>query len=150
MENRLRADKSIQAFLRELSEKDQNRIAWSATRAGAAVIRDKIKENYKHDDPNTPINISDFVAIQRASRMADDTKTAYRVGIQGGAQKKSKGDVDYPYYWRMIEFGTRHMKAKPFVRPAAEQSVNQVYITISQQVWKGVEAALRKAKRAGK
>lgn len=30
-----------------------------------------------------------------------------------------------PFYWRFVEFGTSKMPAKPFLRPAFEQSKHQ-------------------------
>jgi HK97 gp10 family phage protein len=42
-------------------------------------------------------------------------KTNGRVGLSG-----AKGEKNPAFYWRFVEFGTRHMPARPFFRPAAD------------------------------
>jgi HK97 gp10 family phage protein len=39
--------------------------------------------------------------------------------LRGEKAAKAKG-ADDPYYWFMVEFGTVHMQAQPFLRPALE------------------------------
>lgn len=48
-----------------------------------------------------------------------------RIGVRGGAKKGqgvglAGGDT---FYWRFLEFGTRHARAKPFMRPAFNTNV---------------------------
>lgn len=140
------ADGLKQAFEALQDEVAQGKIAWSAVRKGAVIIRDKISSNYRSDDSSTPLDVRDYVAIQRASKIAKAGKVvAYRAGIQGGAKK----NPDTPYYWRMVEFGTKHVPARPFVRPAAEQSVGPVYLTVAEEVWKGIDRVVKKKAKAG-
>ena len=58
-------------------------------------------------------------------------KTAVYVGVFGASRKKiaafkaaggGKGanNPDDPYYWKWVEFGTKKMAARPFLRPAFE------------------------------
>jgi phage protein, HK97 gp10 family len=42
--------------------------------------------------------------------------TSGRVGMGPGGRRKTKPSV----YWRYVEFGTRHMPARPFFRPATD------------------------------
>lgn len=59
-----------------------------------------------------------------------------KVGIKGGAKK----NPETPYYFRMVELGTRHIQARPFLRPALEGNAQQVFDTIVE----GLKEALSK------
>lgn len=45
------------------------------------------------------------------------TKTT--VSLKKASQRGAKSPQD-PFYWRFVEFGTKKMKAKPFIKPAGE------------------------------
>ena len=60
-------------------------------------------------------------ARQRTIAMAPVDTGALRRSITASSRGLS-GRVETPpvYYWRFIEYGTKYIKAKPFIRPAAE------------------------------
>lgn len=139
-----------------LEEKVQGRVAWGATKAGANVIRDNARKNASRiDNPASPQDIEENIVAQRATKLAKSEKAcAYRVGVLGGAKTpRSKKDAEgqsnpggATFYWRFLEFGTSKMKAQPFLRPAASESVSEVYNTVAKVFWKRMEKELAKLK----
>lgn len=99
-----------------------------ALNRGAAPIRDQARQNAAAvDDPLTPETIAKNIVIRNGrTRIKTDVKT--RVGVLGGARNMEKygeftaggkanpgGDT---WYWRFLEFGTRMMSPRPFMRAA--------------------------------
>ena len=62
------------------------------------------------------------------------TRTLVRAGDRGA---KSKVD---PFYWRFLEFGTKHMAARPFLQPAAER-LPAAFDVVKRMVNRWVERA---------
>lgn len=106
------------------------------------------------DDPNSPESIAKNITVQKTGKRRTPQDTIkYRVGVKGGSKSyadttenkrmgrvgksyKTDGDKDNPggdtWYWRLIEFGTVKMPAKPFMRPAIaakEQEAAAVFIS---------------------
>jgi len=57
-----------------------------------------------------------------------------RIGIKGGAKKNK----ETPFYWRMHEFGTKNMPARPFMQPALEGNAQQVLDAVAEQLRKAL------------
>lgn len=70
--------------------------------------------------------------------------------LRGSRQKKlgkagAKNPND-PFYWRFLEFGTRKMAARPFMRPAAEKTGQQAVRTFMDAVVPQIERLNKKGK----
>lgn len=136
---------SLLGKLRSLPVKLQKKALRAAMRKGANVIKDAAKANAKLiDDPATAEAIHKNIAVQFSSRKSrQEGGVVMRVGVLGGARKygntkenvrsgragqtyKTLGDKTNPggdtRYWRFIELGTSRQPARPFLRPAMEQS----------------------------
>ena len=48
------------------------------------------------------------------------------------------------YYWRFLEYGTKHIAPRPFVRPAAEQMFRPVVRHVVREIDRGIATELRK------
>jgi HK97 gp10 family phage protein len=126
---------SLQRKLALLPERIGRNAGRRALRKGANVIRDAAKANArKFDDATTREMIWKNITVsgggvKRERRVGG---TMMRVGIRGGARNMEKygefrgagkgnpgGDT---WYWRLLEFGTSKMAAKPFMRPAMNES----------------------------
>ncbi len=64
--------------------------------------------------------------------------------LRGVAQVKKFGKAgaknpNDPFYWRFLEFGTRKMQAKPFLRPAAEAKGNEAISVFMRSVVPQIE-----------
>ena len=64
----------------------------------------------------------------------------------GDEYGKTRGKVD-AFYAAMIEYGTRNMSARPYMRPAYQATKQQVIQIATNEVTKLVEAWARKNKR---
>lgn len=83
-------------------------------------------------------------AFQRTGNLA------FRVGFLGGALSRKQNEANPggdTWYWRLLEFGTSQMPAKPFVRPAVERSRGRVMAEFIIQYRKALDRALRRAAR---
>ena len=129
-----------------------------ALRKAAQQVRDQARANARRvDDPSTPASIPANI-VERWSN-SYNKKTGdlmFRVGILGGAkapatavsksgkEKQTGSDV---YYWRFLEFGTQKMAAKPFMRPAIQQSAAKVLSTFSLEADRAIQRAIAKEKK---
>lgn len=109
-----------------------------SARAAANVMRDAARENAKKlDDPESRERIWKNIVTQESGRRSRQVGGAVmRVGVRGGAKRAAKavgelsgsgkgnpgGDT---WYWRLVEFGTEHSSAKPFMRPAMKNNVTK-------------------------
>lgn len=114
----------ISRKFKKLEKKEVQKITRKSLRKGMSLFRKKIIENAKLlDDPKTTNSIYKNVALRNKRRR--DGNITVMVGILGGARKdknKGIGKGGDTYYWRFLEFGTSKMRARPFFRPAVEDS----------------------------
>ena len=138
----IRGGAEVAARLRNLAPAIQRRIARRAVRAGATVWRDAaVQFAARFDDPTTPNRIARNIAIRESGRGGRAVGGIhFRVGVLGGSKRKVVGppipaalrikrrraarDPSETFYWRYLEFGTRKMKAQPFLRPAYNQNID--------------------------
>lgn len=73
----------------------------------------------KSKNPWVPMSKGDLQRSIRTSRLKGDPKLDIRV--YAGSREK-----DGPFYAHMIEFGTTKMGARPFLRPALNQSKSAI------------------------
>lgn len=70
------------------------------------------------------VTVTSFAIAQRARAAAPVDSGLLKSSIEStkaGKGLSSRVTVDgAAYYWRFIEFGTRRMAARPFIRPSAE------------------------------
>ncbi len=58
--------------------------------------------------------------------------------------KKAAQNPDDPYYWWWVEFGTSKMAARPFLRPAFEQTKDAQLAAMRKRMKAGLDRAARK------
>lgn len=141
--------------LKELPLKVRRSAARKATGKGAAIIRKKAKENaLRVDDPGTGRRIADNIGQRfrgRYFRRTGDTMVS--VGVLSKKGRIPKGNPDEGRkgntpHWHILELGTEHAKAQPFLRPAAASSTGEVFQAVASELERqvGIEAdKLRKA-----
>ncbi|HNT63664.1 MAG TPA: HK97 gp10 family phage protein [Candidatus Desulfobacillus denitrificans] len=108
--------KAVRGALREAGK-----VIQAAARQAAPVLQ--APEKYRR-----PGTVRKAIAV-RASKYArgrGDEGVYVNVRPLRGAAQKKKGKAgaknpNDPYYWRFLEFGTKHMAARPFLRPAVAQ-----------------------------
>lgn len=124
-----------------------------ALRKAAQVIRDQAKANAQRvDDSETGRSIAKNITEKWNGRVNKATgDLAFRVGVNQGAVLPKKGEKPDESaggptpHWRLLEFGTEKMAARPFMVPAMEQAAQRATDTFIAQYDKALDRALKKA-----
>lgn len=141
--------KEIEEVLKKLPENMAKRATYGALRAGAAVIakaaRAKVKANPSIDSGLLEKNIT-----SRARRRSKKGSAVVSVGIhRKAAQVVRKGrkkpvKVVPSRYAHLVEFGTEHSPAEPFMRPALDEQVGVAAEKVKEGLARAVEREARK------
>lgn len=126
----------------------------AALRRAGNVIVEKAKENASRiDDPETGRSIAANVTQRWNGRLFRRTgDLGFRIGVLHGAVLKNHPDLSENAptpHWRLIEFGTEKMRAQPFMRPAAENNLNEVTNTFATEYEKVLDRAIKRAQKKG-
>ncbi|AWH48560.1 hypothetical protein C1925_04990 [Stenotrophomonas sp. SAU14A_NAIMI4_5] len=147
--------------LREAPKAIQGRAVQSGMRKGGNIIRDDARRRAPR--------ASGFMASQIVTRRAN-AKTRHRAGVgQGGEyftigvktgrrrkfantkRNRRKGragkvyqETGWAYYWRFVEFGTKKMRASPFLTPAGESKGPEAAQVVIDETWSALEKQLMK------
>jgi len=141
--------KELDDFLRSLPEQIQRKALMQATAAGARVIRDSakgrvpvghhppIKVDKKASKARLPGYLRASIGTWRIKKGALGTVT-YGVGARG-----------YAFYGKFLEFGTKYITARPFLRPALDSSylwaIEAVAAVLKQKIEKEIAKQTRSA-----
>jgi HK97 gp10 family phage protein len=101
-----------------------------ALRKAAQVIRDQARQNARRvDDSDTGRSIAANIIEKWNGRVNKQTgNLGFRIGVNQGAVLPKKGErpdesAGGPTpHWRLLEFGTEKMPARPFMVPAMNQA----------------------------
>lgn len=105
--------KEAEAAMKLLPERLAKRAGAEAVRAGAAVFRKSILAKV----PVKTGKLKRSIQIKMLTKGRDPLKIQALVGPTQGRKAKSDG-----WYGRLVEFGTVHAQAHPFIRPAFDES----------------------------
>ena len=126
--------------LEALDEKVKKKLLRQSVVAGAQVIKKRAKRIAKtkgiEDTGATIRNIAGKVEKQRS-----DTYAQINIGVRHGKPKKGAKNQDDPWYWWQHEFGNSKMAARPFIRPAFEESKEEAIEVMTAKLRKGIESA---------
>ncbi|MEK8666938.1 HK97 gp10 family phage protein [Escherichia coli] len=154
IEFKLEGVDSLLGKLEAITTETKRKTGRSALRKAGNVIVTQIKRNAERlDDPQTARSIADNAALRWNGRMFKQTgDLAFRIGIlQGAVLKKHPStakDAPTPH-WRLLEFGTEKMAAKPLVRAAANSRLIEVFNTFAVNYEAGIDRAIKRAQKKG-
>lgn len=132
----------LRAALLELSPKLRRRALRNALAAGGRVFRDQarrlapvlaapiVRQGRVIRQPGT-LRKALTVRTSKIARRAGDVGVFVNVRPAKGAARGAKSPTD-PFYWRFVEFGTKNMSARPFLRPAASNGAGEALRRIEQ------------------
>lgn len=163
---------SLLGKIDSIKQETKRKTGRAALRKAANVVRDAAKRNAsKLDDPNTANDISANIAVRWDGKRFKKTQDlAFRVGVLGGARQYANnrwnrgkgiegktylvgGDSGNPggdtFYWRYHEFGTEHVPARPFMRPALQNNIGAATDTFIREYEKGIDRAIKRALKKG-
>jgi HK97 gp10 family phage protein len=128
--------KELQAAMRQLPQNIGRNVLRGAVNAGASVIRNEVRDNApvyegKPQASHAPAGALRRAVYQKQIREASSWfKQVFYVSVRSGKSQQKKG-LD-AYYWRFVEFGTKKMAARPFLRPAFESKKYEAAEAIKQ------------------
>lgn len=122
----------------------------SALRKAAQVIERKAKESWLQvDDEETGRSIAANIALRWNGKLFKQTgDLGFRVGVRHGAVLKNGGDTSANAptpHWRLIEFGTQHIQAQPFMRNALADNIAEITRTFVTEYEKSIDRAIKRA-----
>ena len=149
----------------------------AALRKAAKVVEDAARAGaLRIDDQQTAEQIARNVTLRWNGRLFKRTgDLGFRVGVLGGARAPQSAKSDRrrarsgtrslaelgeipgrgkgnpggdTWYWRLVEFGTSKVGAKPFLRPALEQNVAAVTSTFVREYTKAIDRAVKRQSKA--
>ncbi|MBN5173062.1 HK97 gp10 family phage protein [Stenotrophomonas maltophilia] len=147
--------------LREAPKAIQGRAVQAGMRKGGNVIRDDARRRAPKE--------SGFMASQIVTRRANSRSRQragvgqggeyFTVGVKTGRRRKYANtkrnrrrgrvgkvyeEAGWAYYWRFVEFGTKKMRASPFLTPAGEAKGPEAAQVIINETWAALDKQLKK------
>lgn len=144
----------LKAALQQMPDRIRKRAVGKALRAAGRVIRDEararapvLSEPAKNRRPGVLKRaisvrrskiaarqrmVGVFINVRPLQSVLSSTKSATRKAALGPAGSSNPND---PFYWRFVEFGTRKMRARPFLADAAKKlpQAADVFIGIASE-----------------
>lgn len=105
--------------LRELPERIAKNALRAAVNAGASEVRKEVRLRAPVDTGR----LRRAVYQKQIGEASSLYRQVYVVGVRSGARRGKDGTKNRSqdaFYWRFLEFGTRYIAARPFLRPAFE------------------------------
>lgn len=147
--------------LRELPDKVAKNGLRVSVYAGAKVIRDEARLRAPKAaevlGPNQPPpgTLRRSVIMKQIPELSSLTRQTFYVTVRHGKKFRKqgkKGNLSQDaWYWRFVEFGTRKMRARPFLRPALEakrrEAVQAMKDKLSERVELEAKALAQSMKR---
>jgi HK97 gp10 family phage protein len=139
--------------LLELPARIERNVVRRAVYAGAAVIRDDMRERAPiytgevsegHPPPGT---LKKSIYVKYIPEKSRGGRTVYYVGVRHGKSRQHVGKKDInrdAYYFRFIEFGTEKMAAQPFMRPAFDSKQGAALGAIKDTLASGISDEVAK------
>lgn len=138
----------INRRLATISAQYQDRPIKSGLKAGGALLRrELIKPGVIpfDDSPGAdPTHIRDNVVVGRSRRNSGPGVEVVTIGIKYGKSPNGKQNEGVAWYWKLLEFGTSRIQAKPFMRPAFEQNLRPIADAIEKSMAKSLDKLIRK------
>lgn len=162
-ETRIAGVKEFLAALQALPEDLGKKAVWTALGGAGAEVKKAATELVpvlaQATDTRKPGTVRDAIRVSR-SKMNKGQQGFYEVIVRvkplGKGKKKAAkaagalsgvNNPDDPFYWWYLEFGTSKMPARPFMRPAFENTKTRQLATMQARMRKGIERLAEKYKR---
>lgn len=141
---RLRGDRDIENLLRRLPGRIAKNVTFNALRSGARIVMKAAQTNLlANGSVDTGALVASIkISTRRRSRKAPAVVAVgadklVRMPTRRGQRKPMK--INPRNYAHLVEFGTEHSPAKPFMRPAIDQNGEAALVKILEMSAKGIE-----------
>jgi HK97 gp10 family phage protein len=126
----------VQRLLKQLPPRMRSKHVRKATRQAIALVRNDIKARAPVGELGRLVKLV-RIRPRRGKRGYQKASLEYRT-------EGSAGDPKNAFFWRFLEFGTKHIPAQPFVFPAADRQFKRVVRKVQDAVRVGVREEVRK------
>ena len=143
--------------LRELPERVARNGLRVSVYAGAKVVRDEARARAPKAaqslGPNQPPpgTLKRSVIMKHIPELSSLTRQTFFVTVRHGKKYRKqgkKGNLSQDaWYWRFVEFGTRKMRARPFLRPALEAKRREAGQAMTDRLSERIEMEASKLSR---
>ncbi len=143
--------------LRELPERVARNGLRVSVYAGAKVVRDEARARAPKAaqslGPNQPPpgTLKRSVIMKHIPELSSLTRQTFFVTVRHGKKYRKqgkKGNLSQDaWYWRIVEFGTRKMRARPFLRPALEAKRREAGQAMKDRLSERIEMEASKLSR---
>lgn len=123
IEYKLKGADDIVARFRQLSRDIRRKVAVPAAKdAMQIVLDDAVERAYRIDRAKTKPVIAQNITMVERKAMGEELDAAI---VSVGVKRRGKGGGTF--YWKFVELGTEHARARPFLRPALSQNQKAVF-----------------------
>ena len=139
---RVRVDglEELKRELEALSSDMSRKVLRSATGAAAQVIRKAARDLVPVDSGK----LRKAIYIKHMRELSSSTQQEYYISVRNGPRERRKiragGSGIDAWYWKMVEFGTSKMPAKPFIRPAYESKKSEALEAMKKKLRQRIDA----------
>jgi HK97 gp10 family phage protein len=126
---RVRGLPELKTALLGIAPKLRRRALRNALAAGARVVRDAarqatpvLRQTHRRAPFRTPGTVRKAISVRtsKIARRAGDVGVFVNVKPAPKGQRGARSATD-PFYWRFLEFGTKKMAARPFLKVGASR-----------------------------
>ena len=143
--------------LRELPKRVARNGLRVSVYAGAKVVRDEARARAPKAEqplgPNQPPpgTLKRSVIMKHIPELSSLTRQTFFVTVRHGKKYRKQGKngnlSQDAWYWRFVEFGTRKMRAQPFLRPALEAKRREAGQAMKDRLSERIEMEVSKLSR---
>lgn len=125
-ENTVHGIDDLKSKLLAITPALRKKVLRNALAAGARVVRDEAKRQApvltRHAPYRAPGTVKKAIRVRtsKVARRSGDVGVFVNVKPAKSGTRGAKSRTD-PFYWRFLEFGTRKMSARPFLKSAADK-----------------------------
>lgn len=145
---------ALQSKLKNISTETQYKGGRFALRKAAQIVRNAARQGAQQlDDSETGRSIAENIAERwNGKAFKSNGDLMFRVGVLKGAVLPKDGNKDTGKkgstpHWRLLEFGTEKMQAKPFMRQSLENNLQTATDEFVTQYGKAIDRAIAKGKK---
>ena len=133
--------KEADKLLAQLSPAIENRVLQKSVSAGARVFRDEAKKNApRGTGTQSP-------SSKKYKRLFKNIKVQVLKSVKAKGRRGARVYTGNAFWGLFLEFGTRHIAARPWFRPSIDASKNNAIKALQTELGKGIEKEAAKLAR---
>ena len=126
--------------MRTMSADVTRKLAWQATGAAARVVKKAAVQNIRSSPSvRTQVLLKSVIVKRMPASERDNLTAEHIVTVRGRGKRSKKGNLTLGApYAHMVEFGTVHMPAEPFLGPALKDHISEAAEAMKRPLERGI------------